>query len=144
MANERNISIDVLPVGELAANCYLVARNGSSKVVCIDPGAEGEKLLSFLKDKEFSLEMILLTHAHVDHIGLQPYLCEGAQDNASGSIIIMGAAKALATSGYKPRRTIVFTLFGGEETGLIGPCAYSLCSPAREATAVRNPCAATE
>ena len=69
MANERNISIDVLPLGELAANCYLVARNGSSKAVCIDPGAEGEKLLSFLKDKEFSLEMILLTHAHVDHIG---------------------------------------------------------------------------
>ena len=69
MANERNISIDVLPLGELAANCYLVARNGSSKVVCIDPRAEGEKLVSYLKDKEFSLEMILLTHAHVDHIG---------------------------------------------------------------------------
>lgn len=69
MANERNISIDVLPLGELAANCYLVARNGSSKVVCIDPGAEGEKLVAYLKDKEFSLDLILLTHAHVDHIG---------------------------------------------------------------------------
>lgn len=58
--------------------------------------------------------------AHLDHIGFQPYYCPGAMDNASGSVIIMGAAKAVATSGYKPKRTLVFVLFAGEETGLFG------------------------
>ncbi len=58
--------------------------------------------------------------AHLDHIGMQPVYCPGAQDNASGSVIVMGAAKALATSGFKPKRTLVFVLFGAEETGLLG------------------------
>lgn len=58
--------------------------------------------------------------AHIDHIGMQPFLCPGANDNASGTIVIMGVAKALGISGFKPRRTVVITLFGGEETGLLG------------------------
>lgn len=78
-------------------------------VVGVIPGTDPK-----LKDEYITLG------AHLDHIGLQPYLCPGALDNASGSIIIMGIAKALGTSGYKPKRTLVITLFGGEETGLLG------------------------
>lgn len=78
-------------------------------VVAVIPGTD-----PVLKDEYITIG------AHVDHIGFQPKLCPGALDNASGSIIIMGVAKALATSGFKPKRTIVVTLFGGEETGLIG------------------------
>lgn len=78
-------------------------------VVAVIPGTDPK-----LKDEYITIG------AHIDHIGFQPLLCPGALDNASGSIIIMGVAKALGISGFKPKRTIVVTLFGGEETGLIG------------------------
>lgn len=78
-------------------------------VVAVIPGTD-----PILKDEYITIG------AHLDHIGFQPKLCPGALDNASGSVIIMGVAKALATSGFKPKRTIVVTLFGGEETGLFG------------------------
>lgn len=85
------------------------------------PEGKGWNVVGILRGTDPTLDAEYITiGAHIDHIGMQPILCPGAQDNASGSIIIMGAAKALATSGFKPRRTIVFTLFGGEETGLIG------------------------
>lgn len=85
------------------------------------PDGKGCNVVGILKgsDPTLSAEYITLG-AHIDHIGMQPILCPGALDNASGSVIILGVAKALATSGFKPKRTIVFTLFGGEETGLLG------------------------
>lgn len=85
------------------------------------PEGKGCNVVGILRgtDSKLSPEYITLG-AHLDHIGMQPYVCPGALDNASGSIIIMGTAKALATSGFKPKRTIVFVLFGGEETGLFG------------------------
>ena len=85
------------------------------------PDGVGCNVIGILRGTDPTLAPEYLTiGAHLDHIGLQPYVCPGALDNASGSVIIMGAAKALATSGFKPKRTIVFVLFGGEETGLYG------------------------
>lgn len=48
----------------------------------------------------------------------------GAQDNGSGSAMVMEAARALAALGKAPRRTIRFVLWGGEEEGLVGSTAY--------------------
>mgnify|MGYP001171407008 CR=1 FL=1 len=85
------------------------------------PDGVGCNVIGILHGTDPTLAPEYLTiGAHLDHIGMQPYVCPGALDNASGSVIIMGAAKALATSGFKPKRTIVFVLFGGEETGLYG------------------------
>ena len=42
-----------IPVGELAANCYLLVDEDSKKAIVIDPGAEAEKILSFIKEKEW-------------------------------------------------------------------------------------------
>ena len=69
MTNGRKISISALPLGELAANCYLVGKAGSNKVVCVDPGDEGEKILAFLQENGLEVEAVLLTHGHIDHIG---------------------------------------------------------------------------
>ncbi|MDO4215524.1 MAG: M20/M25/M40 family metallo-hydrolase [Bacteroidales bacterium] len=85
------------------------------------PEGVGHNVVGILRGSDPTLAPEYLTlGGHLDHIGFQPYLCEGATDNASGSVIVMGAAKNLATSGFKPKRTIIFSLFGGEETGLIG------------------------
>jgi len=50
----------------------------------------------------------------------------GAQDNGSGAAMVIEAARALAAMGKRPRRTIRFALWGGEEQGLLGSYAYSL------------------
>jgi hypothetical protein len=49
---------------------------------------------------------------------------DGAADNAAGSAVVMEAARILATMGVRPKRTIRFALWSGEEQGLHGSFAY--------------------
>jgi hypothetical protein len=49
---------------------------------------------------------------------------EGAQDNGTGSATTIEAARLIAAAGGKPKRTIRFILFGGEEEGLLGSEGY--------------------
>src|SRR5207249_5422512 len=51
-------------------------------------------------------------------------LAEGTTDNGSGIATTLGAAEAIMRSGQRPRRTIRFVLFTGEEQGLDGSFAY--------------------
>jgi len=62
----------------------------------------------------------IIIGGHLDAVGSPGCLFPGALDNASGSADILAAAKALASSGVKPARTIIFVFFGGEECGLYG------------------------
>jgi hypothetical protein len=65
-------------------------------------------------------EQVLVVGAHLDSWDLS----EGATDNGTGSASVLGAAEAIVRSGMKPRRTIRFVLFTGEEQGLDGSFAY--------------------
>jgi carboxypeptidase Q len=65
-------------------------------------------------------EEILVVGAHLDSWDLS----EGATDNGMGSACVLGAAEAILRSGLRPRRTIRFVLFNGEEQGLLGSFAY--------------------
>lgn len=56
-------------VGMLEVNCYLVPVKASETLYIIDPGSEPDKILKRAKDYSFKKAVILLTHAHVDHIG---------------------------------------------------------------------------
>ena len=49
---------------------------------------------------------------------------EGAQDNGTGVCSTLEAARLIASLGLRPRRTIRFVLFGGEEQGLLGSGGY--------------------
>ncbi len=70
-------------------------------------------------DPKLKEEAIILG-AHLDAVGSPGCLFPGALDNASGSVDILEAARALAASAVKPARTIIFVFFGGEECGLYG------------------------
>jgi carboxypeptidase Q len=50
---------------------------------------------------------------------------DGAADNGAGTAVVMEAARILATIGVRPRRTIRFVLWAGEEQGLLGSLAYT-------------------
>ncbi|MDO5300902.1 MAG: MBL fold metallo-hydrolase [Tissierellia bacterium] len=49
-------------------NCYLYFEEKGPGFI-VDPGANGQKLLEILKEREIDLQAVLLTHAHADHIG---------------------------------------------------------------------------
>src|SRR3984893_16066413 len=66
-------------------------------------------------------EEILVVGAHLDSWDLG----EGTTDNGTGTVSVLGAADAILKSGLKPRRTIRFVLFTGEEQGLLGSMAYT-------------------
>ena len=72
--------------------------------------------------------------AHYDHLGFGHYgsrdssmegqIHHGADDNASGTAVLLQVAQQLARSNPKPSRTIVFAAFSGEEVGLLGSRHY--------------------
>jgi carboxypeptidase Q len=63
---------------------------------------------------------VVIIGAHLDSWDL----ATGATDNGTGSTAVLEAARALKKSGVKPKRTIRFVLFTGEEQGLNGSKAY--------------------
>jgi hypothetical protein len=65
--------------------------------------------------------------AHMDHMGMDNgKIWNGADDNASGTVGVMTLAKAFAASGAKPKRSIVFCAWTGEEKGLYGSEYYTM------------------
>ena len=68
---------------------------------------------------------VIIVGAHLDGQGYLGELFPSALDNASGVADIMGAAKALAQSEVKPKRSVLFILIGGEECGLYGSKFYA-------------------
>lgn len=64
--------------------------------------------------------------AHLDHVGMndQGYVFNGADDNGSGSVGVLQAAKAFAMNPVKPKRSILFAHWTGEEKGLVGSRYY--------------------
>lgn len=83
--------------------------------------------------------------AHYDHIGTdedgrghcraivdgekKDVVCNGADDNASGTAVVMEVARVLASRPEPPERTVVFALFAGEELGLLGSNAMAANPP---------------
>ncbi len=64
--------------------------------------------------------------AHRDHFGRAGgVLFPGADDNASGTAVILEVARALAKIGVRPSRTILFVSFSGEERDLLGSRLYT-------------------
>ena len=68
MSSARVPTIVCIPNGQFVENCYLVADPAKGSAVMIDPGEEAGRFLSELRRRQWSLEAIWLTHAHIDHI----------------------------------------------------------------------------
>ena len=61
--------IKSLVVGPFAANCYIVASSEAKEGMIIDPGAEAKTILRTVQQTGLSISIIVITHAHIDHIG---------------------------------------------------------------------------
>ncbi len=56
-------------VGALGVNCYVLYDEKTKKALVIDPGDEPELILDFIREEGLSLQYIICTHGHFDHIG---------------------------------------------------------------------------
>ena len=62
------LKIGRMMLGVCQTNCYFVYREGSSKVIFIDPADYGDQIFQAMKNNGFEVAAILLTHGHFDHI----------------------------------------------------------------------------
>jgi len=63
----NDLQLTAIPVGSLETNCYVLGLKGRDDAVVVDPGDEGEKILSVLDGRKPAA--VLLTHGHFDHTG---------------------------------------------------------------------------
>jgi hydroxyacylglutathione hydrolase len=63
------VDVRAFTVGPFQENTYLLRRDGSDRAVMVDPGDEPELLLRAIEQLGASVEAILVTHTHVDHVG---------------------------------------------------------------------------
>ncbi len=68
---------------------------------------------------------VIVIGGHLDHLGQRgEYIFNGADDNGSGSVGVLEVAEAFIKSPVKPKRSILFALWTGEEKGLLGSRYY--------------------
>jgi hypothetical protein len=103
-------------------------------------GRRTQNTVAFLEGTDPKLkDEIVVIGAHHDHLGKgnqgpimqklggptdDDNIWNGADDNGSGSSTVVAMAKAFGESGVKPRRSILFMTFSGEEWGLLGSAHY--------------------
>ena len=77
-------------------------------------------------DPELKNELVIMG-SHLDHLGTRDngQVFYGADDDGSGSTAVVALARAFAKNPQKPRRSIMFLAFCGEEMGLIGSAWYT-------------------
>jgi hydroxyacylglutathione hydrolase len=63
------IEVRMFTVGMVQENCFLVWPEGGDRAVIVDPGDEAPRLLQAIEDVGVTLDAILLTHTHFDHVG---------------------------------------------------------------------------
>ncbi|MDW7680485.1 MAG: M28 family peptidase [bacterium] len=98
----------------LKINAVLEPETETMNIVGILPGS----------DAALSKECIVIG-AHADHLGsIGTFTFYGANDNASGTAVVMAVAEAFSKLEIAPRRSIVFAAFSGEEMGLLGSRHY--------------------
>lgn len=85
--------------------------------------ATGHNALGAIRGGDPDLrDELIVVGAHMDHLGVDALgrVYNGADDNASGTAVVLHLARTLTEAGWRPKRTILFVAFGAEEAGLVG------------------------
>lgn len=102
------------------------------KVTTVDNPVKSSNVVGFVAGSDPKLkDEIVVVGAHYDHVGFmqqhkpdERYIFNGADDNASGASGLLAVAEAFGKAGAKPKRSVLFIAFSGEEKGLFGSKAY--------------------
>jgi hydroxyacylglutathione hydrolase len=60
---------EILPVGPLRCNCSVIGDDTTLEAMVIDPGDDISKIVAILQKHNLSVKQIVITHAHIDHVG---------------------------------------------------------------------------
>jgi len=101
--------LKTLVVGPFASNCYIVGSESSKHGLIIDPGAEAKLILKTVNDLGLTISLILVTHAHIDHIGALAPVKE-----STGAKFAIHEAEAAASLGMFSR--MLSSMTGGSFT----------------------------
>jgi hydroxyacylglutathione hydrolase len=63
------MDVRTFTVGPVGENCFIARVDGSDRAVIVDPGEEEKRILGAVEDLGVTVEAILVTHCHFDHIG---------------------------------------------------------------------------
>ena len=112
-------------VGPMQENCFLLTREGSDRALIVDPGEEAPRLLGAVEELGLSLDAILLTHTHFDHVG-----AVGPLARATGAPVwvpelehfVLADINGFVFPGFGPFETwdAEHTVAGGETLELAG------------------------
>ena len=64
----NGLNIDSVIVSNVGTNCYIVHKKDSKSCFVVDPGDDGEQIAAWIKKQGLTIDHILLTHGHFDHI----------------------------------------------------------------------------
>jgi len=116
----KPISFDYPSINVRIKTSIVETKIKTNNVIGIIPGSD-----SGLKNE------YLVVGAHYDHVGYnkehsetEDYILNGADDNASGTSGMLAVAEAFSKMKTKPKRSVLFMAFSGEEKGLYGSAAY--------------------
>ena len=60
---------EILPVGPLQCNCSIIGDEATREAMVIDPGDDIDDVLAILRKLNLEVKQIVVTHAHIDHVG---------------------------------------------------------------------------
>ncbi len=83
------MTVRQLTVGSFATNCYMVIDEAAKEGFVIDPGGDGERILSEITRNGMKVKGILLTHGHYDHFAVVDRVAEG-----TGAPVLISQADA--------------------------------------------------
>jgi hydroxyacylglutathione hydrolase len=63
------MDVRMLTVGPVQENCFIARRDGSDRALVVDPGEEAPRILSAIDELGLTVDAVLLTHTHFDHVG---------------------------------------------------------------------------
>jgi len=124
------IAVDEKVTGELmgvkgsSLTGLAIGRVGAAVRLSIPPVCDPDrKTYNILAEVPGSTsEEVVMVGAHYDHLGERSpkEIFRGADDNASGTSVVLETARAIMRAGLHPKRTIIFASWTGEEAGLVG------------------------
>jgi hydroxyacylglutathione hydrolase len=129
------VDVRTFTVGPVAENCYLFRAEGSDRTLIVDPGDEADRILNAVEGLGVTVEGILLTHTHFDHVGaVAPVARETGAEVWCPEIEVPVLADIMSFvpwPGFGPYESYDadHTVSGGEHLSLAGLEVDVLCTP---------------